>query len=234
VAISPGIPTSFVPRQPVPPTPVRTARAGRDYFLMGALALAGIAVLLAGGTFAYERLLDHSLETKSAQLSQATANVDQDTVQEFVRLQDRLSTGRDLLTNHIMLSQFLDSLERLTLANVRYSDMQVTVAGDHTAEVVISGTARNFNTLAAQSNSLATEKHIKRAIFSGIDVTASGLVTFKLTADIDPDLIIAGSAPLAATPQQDTSAALPPQVPQSVSSTTASSTAKVSSSTPSL
>jgi len=215
VAISPGIPTSFVPRQSTP-SPTRPQRAGRDYFFMGALVLAGLAVVLAAGTFLYERYLTHSLETKTAELSQATANVNEDTVRDFVQLRDRLANGKMLLTNHVMLSQFFDDLEHLTLQNVRYNSLSVTVAGDRTAKIVLSGTAKNFNTLAAQSTVLAGDKRIKRAIFSNITITNTNLVGFKLTADLDTSLVAAGETPSA------TQAATPivPVIPAPTATTT--------------
>ena len=232
VAISPGIPTSFVPRQPVSPTPTRPQRTGRDYFLMGASVLAALALLLAVGTFLYSQYLKHSLATKTAQLDQATANVNQATVEDFVHLRDRLSTGKSLLTNHIMLSQFFDDLEHLTLQNVRYDNLTITVANDHTAHVVLTGTAKNFNTLAAQSNAFAGDTRIKRAIFSDIGVTDGNAVSFKLEADLDPSLVIAGAtAPAAAQPAetQPTAPVVTATTTTVVSTTTAAHAASATS-----
>ncbi|CAN5756875.1 hypothetical protein BH11PAT2_BH11PAT2_02370 [soil metagenome] len=195
MALSPGIPTSFVPRQPVQPSAKRSMRSGTNIFLIVSLVILGIVVAMAAGVFAYQKYLTNSLQTKADQLTTAQKSVDQNTIEDFVRLRDRLNTGSDLLTNHIVLSQFLDTLEKLTLQNVRFNSMKLSVAGDHTATIDIAGSAKTFNALAAQSNVFAGEKLIKRAIFSGITLSTSKLVTFRLTADIDPRLIIAGTGP---------------------------------------
>ena len=60
--------------------------------------------------------------------------------------------------------------------------------------VAMDGIARSFNALAAQSASIATEKRIKRAIFSDISVNDNGTVGFSLTATLDPRLITLGDA----------------------------------------
>ncbi len=193
MALSTGIPTSFVPKQPVQPVANRPMRAGNNLFLIVSLALAGFVAVVALGVFGYGKYLDHTLATKEAKLSAAQANVDESTIEDFIRLRDRLSSGETLLTNHVELSQFFNVLESLTLQNVRFSSLKLVIAGDHTATIDLMGTAKNFNTLAAQSNSFATEKRIKRAIFSAITLTPEKAVGFRLTADIDPKLIVAGS-----------------------------------------
>lgn len=194
MALSPGIPTSFVPKQPVQSFANRPMREGNNLFLIVSLILAGVVALVAAGVFAYDQYLIHTLASKQAQLAAAQGSVDDNTIEEFIRLRDRLSNGEDLLTNHIQLSQFFDVLGNLTLQNVRFNSLKLVVAGDHTATIDVTGTAKTFNALAAQSNAFATEKRIKRAIFSGITVDSSKLVAFRLTADIDPRLIIAGPA----------------------------------------
>lgn len=164
---------------------------------MGAAALAAAA-----GSFAYQKYLTYQLEQKMELLSEAQAGVSEEQVEDFVRLRDRLSSGNALLSNQIVLSRFFDTLEDLTLQNVRFNSMELAVAGDGSANLEVEGTARNFNTLAAQSNAFAGERGIRRAIFSSIALTDTRQVTFRLTADIDARLVTAGrqATPLASDP----------------------------------
>jgi hypothetical protein len=197
VALSPGIPTSFVPKQPVQLVR-RPMASGNNLFLLVALAVAGLTIALAIGVFAYNKYLQHTLVSKQAQLVQAQGKVDNNTIEDFVRLRDRLSNGKDLLANHIVLSHFFDTLEGLTLQNVSFTTLKLSIAGDHTAKLQMAGTAKNFNALAAQSNAFAGEKRIKRAIFSDINLNSTKLVGFSLTADVDSKLIVEGSSVTAA------------------------------------
>jgi hypothetical protein len=189
VAISPGIPTSFVPRQPSQDTK-RSRATGHNLFLVVALFVAGLAVIAAVGTYAYDKYLTHVLESKAEALALAQREVNVEQVEGFVRLRDRLVVGQDLLENHMALSQVFDVLESRTLGTVRFSTLELVVADDHTARIDIDGTARNFNALAAQSNAFAAEKGIRRAIFSNIVVNKDNTVRFRLTADLDPRLLV--------------------------------------------
>lgn len=209
VALSPGIPTSFVPKQLSQPGPQRPVRSGTNLFLVVSLCIAGLMLVIAVGTFGYSKLLERKLVGKQADLAAAQAKINENTIDEFVRLRDRLTTGKELLNNHIVLSQFFDSLEKLTLQNVTFEDLKLTVANDRSAKLEMQGSARSFNALAAQSNALAGEKLIKRAIISGITIK-DGLVTFKLTADIDPKLLVEGSGVAARGTQSTTPATAPP------------------------
>lgn len=227
MALSPGIPTSFVPRQPAPDSR-RTLRGGHNLFLVVSLFILGLAVLAAAGTFAYGRYLSHELQVKAEELATAQRGVNEDQVEEFVRLRDRLTYGRDLLDNHIALSQVFDVLEAQTLVSVRFSSLDLTVADDHTAQIEIEGTARNFNALAAQSNAFASEKGIRRAIFSGIVVNANNTVNFRLTADIDSRLLISqgGDLPPAPTDTLTVPAVAPTPAQNGATATTSSTSVR--------
>lgn len=204
MALSPGIPTSFVPRQPTPAQ--RRIRTGTNLFLLLSLFVLCIAVVATIGTFAYDRYLRHALGVKSEELARAQASVDQEQVEAFVRLRDRLTYGESLLEGHVALSQLFSVLERETLGTVRYESLNLTIAEDKSARLEIEGVARTFNALAAQSNAFAGEKYIRRAIFSGIVVNQDASVSFFLTADLDPRLVVAspeGLGPPAELPQVD-------------------------------
>lgn len=176
------------------PAPKRRMAGGTNIFLLVALIIAGIAVVLSGLVFAYDRYLSYVADARAADLAKAQSSVSQDTVKGFVRLRDRFVAGKTLLNNHVVLSQLFDVLENITLQNVRYTNLKVSVAADRTATLDVNGIAKNFNTLAAQSNTIAADARFKRAIFSGIVLNADNTVGFHLTALIDPKLVVIGAA----------------------------------------
>ncbi|HWH07399.1 MAG TPA: hypothetical protein VNU47_02675 [Candidatus Paceibacterota bacterium] len=199
MSVPPNIPTSFVPRQSLD-TPRRKMHGGNNVFLLIGLFIFGLSVALAVGVFAYQKYLESVVTVKEAALSSAEATISKDVVEEYVRLKQRFVSGRELLDNHVALSQFFAVLESLTLQNVKFDDLTLTVAEDRTASITIEGIARNFNTLAAQSSAVAGERAFKRAIFSDISVNDNGTVGFSLSADIDPSLIAMQEAAFAEEP----------------------------------
>jgi Tfp pilus assembly protein PilN len=168
--------------------------------LLVSLAVAGVAIVAAIAIFAYSQFLSHVQAAKAAELQKEQDAVSADTVRDYIRLKDRLSSGETLLNNHIVLSRFFDELETLTLQNVQFQTLTVTVAGDGSAKVELSGLAKNFNALAVQSNNVAADKLFKSAIFSGIGFDNNGHIKFTLTADIDPSLIHVSEKDAAAQP----------------------------------
>lgn len=178
-----------------------------NLFLVVSLAVAGVALLASGAVFAYDRYLSYVQTAKEAELKKAQAAVNPDTVQDFIRLKDRFIAGQTLLDQHVTLSHFFDELESVTLQNIQFSNLTLAVTGDGTAKIQMNGVAKNFNALAAQSNAVAADKNIKRAIFSGIGFdTGNTRLKFQLTADLDPS-ITRGNTVAAA-------AALPPVTTQ--------------------
>ena len=78
--LSPGIPTSFVPRQPTPETR-RQQSTGHNLFLLVALFVGGLAAIAAIGTYLYDSYLTSSLETKSEELALAQRSVNEEQVE---------------------------------------------------------------------------------------------------------------------------------------------------------
>lgn len=149
----------------------------------------GVAIAGAGATFAYQLVLGSIRDQKADALAAAEASISRATVDEFLRLHNRLNTAEVLLDEHIAVSQYLDVLETLALQTVSFDSMELAIASGRVGVVAMEGSARSFNALAAQSAAFAAEKRIKRAIFSDISAGETGLVTFSLTAELDPSLV---------------------------------------------
>lgn len=197
VALPPTIPTSFVPKQPV--TVTKKRMSGANPFLMLSYFILGVAVVGCLVLFGFEYYLNSVAARKAAEVTSAQNNIDQATVTQFIRLRDRFTAAKAVLNNHVELSQFFDLLESITLQGVRYNSLSVTVTDSRTAQVQLAGAARSFNTLAGESSAFAAQGRIKRAIFSGINSNPKdGTVTFSLTADLDPTLVVTSTAPASA------------------------------------
>ncbi len=217
------IPTSFVPHPGA-----SAAERGRSSFgfstILVVLAYLSLAVALvaAGGVFAYSYYLTSVQAGKDAALAQATASLDQATIQGFLTLHDRLGSAKTLLANHVELSGLFDLLESVTPGSVRFSSVNVTLDDTGAATLQAAGTAKNFNALAAASNYFGTDARLKNAIFSNITIGSGGTVSFSLSATLAPQLI-AYTAPTGAAmqpaPATTTPASLlPASVPVSGSS----------------
>jgi hypothetical protein len=202
MALPPNIPTSFMPNS-AQNAPRRFKSTGDIAGAFGFLAYGALAlvVVLAFGLFVYERVLVATLAAEDKALAQAQASIDPETVQGFVRLQDRLSSSDVLLGRHLQLSNFFGALETVLPSPVSLSTLSLTLDPTGTPKVSATGVAKNFNALAAASNAFADDRRIKNAIFAQITINPDHTVGFSLTAALDPRLVAfdPATAPSAAT-----------------------------------
>ncbi len=210
MAFPSNIPTSFVPRPTAAPRKFRTDLTNAFDFL--AYGILGIVFALALSVFFYGRILAASQSAKDTALAQAEAAIDSTTVENFVRLRDRLLSGQTLLANHTAFSEFFSLLETLMPTAVRFTSLHLSIDDVGIVKLEASGIARSFNALAAASTAFAADGRIKNAIFSNIIVNPKDRsVSFGLSASLDPKLIaFSPMAPVAA--------------PQAPSASTSSST----------
>ncbi|MFA5997887.1 MAG: hypothetical protein WC814_00600 [Candidatus Paceibacterota bacterium] len=207
MALPPTIPTSFVPHATsAPARRFRTDLVGAFGFFT--YAVLGITFVLALGVFFYGRILASNKAAKDAELAAAQANIDPATVENFVRLRDRLTSSNSLLAKHASFSSFFSSLEKLLPASVRFTSLHLSQSDIGMPKMEGVGTAKSFNALASASNAFATDGRIKDAIFSNISVNRDGSVSFVLSATLDPK-IIAFSPAAALTDDAGTPAPLP-------------------------
>ncbi len=201
MALSPSIPTSFVPKQPISTQNRQFLRGGNNVFLITAVVILIITLLLAAGTFAYVLFLHSEENAKGEQVITAQKSVNQDAVTQLVRLQKRLDAAAAVMNQHVALTQFFTLLSAITAQGVHFDGITIDVADDRSATISMTGVAQDFNTLAYQSNVFASQKYIKSAIFSNIAVNKGNNVSFSLTANLDPALVKESSVPQAPVAQ---------------------------------
>ncbi len=228
MAIPPSIPTSFVPKQPV--TAARKRISNVNPFLVLSYIILTVSLFAAAGMFSYAFFLDSVAKKKMNDVATAQSQIDQATVTSFIHLRDRFTAAKGIINNHVAISQFLDALGVITLQGVQFHSLNVTVAEDRNAKVTLSGSARTFNSVAAQSAVFATDKRIKRAIFSGLS-SKDGSVSFDINAEIDPSLVV---TQMATTQTQVAPAATPVPVATTTSAAKSATTSPgaISTTTP--
>ena len=190
MALSPSIPTSFVPKQPVSTDRRRFSNGGNNLFLVVSAAVLGITIAVAAATFLYDQFLKNEENAKAAQIVAAQKSVNQDTVDQLVRLQTRLTSAQALINQHIVLTQFFALLGSISAQSVHFDGVSINVADDRSAHISMTGEAKDFNALASQSTTFASQQLVKSAIFSNINVNKTNNVSFTLDATLDPSLIV--------------------------------------------
>ena len=202
--VPPTVPTSFVPRS----SSLSSGSRRRPLDLGGAFgfvsyAILAVALLLAAGVFGYKYYLSIVLDAKDLALSKKVESIDRSQLNDLLRLENRLSSAKNLLNGHIALSSVFDLLEKDTLASVRLASLSVSFTNGQQSSLTTSGTAASFNAVAVQSAVLNKEPSLKNTLFSGLTFGKEGSVSFSVATNLDPSLFafnpLSSNEPIAPT-----------------------------------
>jgi len=179
---------SFIPQKNLSAErPKGPARVG--LFMLVATIIFVISILLAGGVFAYKKVLENSLKNKEASLERAKEAFDPRLIEELVRIDKRIIATEDLIDSHIVISPIFDLLENLTLKNVRFEEMVLRIEQSGKASLKLNGQATSYASIVLQSEAFGKSRFLREQIFSNFDLNQQGNVSFNFSADIDRELI---------------------------------------------
>ena len=191
--MEPTIPTSFIPKRPIESSAAPAPHRNRS---VGLLSLITVVVIIATGiAFAGVYLYQKQLVAQKMKLEQSIGDARDGIGTAFVsdmkRLDARISGVKELIKNHIVVTPIFEALEASTLRSVQYKDFGYSIKSDPTTKadsliVDLSGTAKNYATIALQSDAFSTNSLIKNPVFSNLTVDdKSRTINFKLTFSVD-------------------------------------------------
>lgn len=193
--MEPNFQTSFIPKKPL--TEERVSAAPR-VSIVGFLAtiIFIVSLVAAGVVYFYKFTLAKSIDTMDAELSQIQKNFDRSLVDEMQRLDKRINAANTLLAGHIMISPIFRSLQDLTLKSIGYTKFSYALSSNDPTgktrkiDVIMSGKAKRYDSIALQSDELVKNKYIKDPIFSNLVLDEiRGIVTFDLSFAVDQTFV---------------------------------------------
>jgi len=179
--------TSFIPKK----SDVQSIRKKEsiDLLLLIAIVVFLVSLFSAIGVFLYKNLLNNNIQQDAINLEREKGNFDVASIEEFIRLDKRLKLSEDLLNNHIDLTGVFKMLEVNTLKNIQFQDFDFIYNKD-SLDINMTGVAKNYSTVALQSDILGENPYIHNLIFSDLNVDDGGNIIFRLSASIDKDLVL--------------------------------------------
>lgn len=147
-----------------------------------------LTLILAAGTFGYERYLVSRLGTMGTDLESARQNLKPETIRELVRMDSRIISTDELLKRHTTITPIFKYLEESTLKAVRFNALDYTTTA-RGVELSMKGQARGYSAVALQSEIFNNSKFLKNPVFSDLDLDSKGNVTFSFKATVDPSFI---------------------------------------------
>lgn len=183
--------TSFIPKKPLAEerAPVRQ---GTSLLSFIATIIFFTALASAVGVYFYKASLTKNIATMDTELTAARNSFEPDFITTLHRLDSRISAADELLGNHIVVTPIFAALQANTLQSIQFTKFTYTAPADPTApiEIHMSGKARDYTSIALESDQLATNVNIHNSIFSNLQLDPqTNLVSFDLVFTVDADLV---------------------------------------------
>lgn len=191
--MEPSIPTSFIPKRPIDPgidiAPTRSKS-------LGLLSLITFVVVIGtglafGGVYLYEKQLISQKAKLTQSIGEARDGIGTEFVSDMKRLDARISGVKELINNHVVVTPIFEALQATTLRSIQYKDFSYLVKFDQLTKtnsltVDLTGSAKNYASIALQSDAFSTNKLIKNPVFSNLTVDdKTRNVNFKLSFSVD-------------------------------------------------
>lgn len=191
--MEPNTPTSFIPKRPIESTMDYTPHRNRSVGLLSLLTfiiVIGTGVAFAG-VYIYEKQLISQKSKLEQSIRQAQDGIGTEFVSDMKRLDARIDGVKDLIKSHIVVTPIFEALEASTLRSVQYKDFGYSIKTDAgtklpVVSVDLTGSAKNYATIALQSDAFSTNTLIKNPVFSNLTVDdKTRTVNFKLNFSVN-------------------------------------------------
>ena len=178
--------TSFIPKKNT--TSKVERKSTIDIGLVVAMIIFLVILFSSLSVFLYKNFLKNKIEESSVILDREKNNFDIDSINQFSRLGERIKISEILLNKHLDLTGLFEILEANTLKTIQFKTFDFSV--DETGVyIVMEGTAKDYSTVALQSDIFGDVSSMKDLVFSNLDVNDQGRVVFNFSATIDGDLV---------------------------------------------
>ena len=184
--------TSFIPKKPLAEerVPVTATHSSIFGFLATLLFISAIAA--SAGLYFYRANIQKTIVSQQVQLNAARNAFEPSLITELKRLDRRITSANTILNSHIAVSPIFEALELNTLKSIQFTKFTYVTPTNPKLpiKVELSGRARDYASIALESDQLAKNKYIRNSLFSDLTLNEqTGMVLFQLTFDVDPDLV---------------------------------------------
>lgn len=194
--MEPRFQSSFIPKAPITPnagphdTTVKQPGVKRTRTLMGVIGklIFTLTILAAVGVFGYRFYLNYRIENMGVELTNARAELDPDTIEELLDLNDRLNVAQSLISRHQTLSTLFTYLEESTQPSVGLVSFEYMNTKEG-LELLIRGEAEGYAALAAQADLWGENTSLREQTFSDLILNERGNVVFSFKALVDPSFV---------------------------------------------
>jgi len=194
--------TSFIPKKPTASTiggfsTSAPKKVTASIFMTIATVLFILSIASAGGAYAYKQYLYNTQNTYKGQLATRENQFNINLIEQLKAENVKIDLSRQVLNNHIALSQVFDMISRITTENVRFMNLDISVpaindTNNGQVKIALQGYGTSFSAVAFQSDVLnqldqyGLRNVIKNPILSNPTQGTNNTISFGFSATVDP------------------------------------------------
>ncbi|MFA6295652.1 MAG: hypothetical protein WC666_04565 [Candidatus Paceibacterota bacterium] len=199
--MDPKFQTSFIPKkQSFTPgsgiVPQKSSPHIAGIFMNVAIFIFVASLIAIGGAYLWKKSLSSLQESYKKELVEREKQFNLNLVEQLKQVNVQIDTAKDLLKKHIAMSQIFDIIQKMTVADVRFTSMNLTGPTALTGEASLSmnGYGASLSAVAFQSDVLGQfskyglgglQKVIKNPMVSDPVLDSNGAVSFGFSATIE-------------------------------------------------
>ncbi len=203
--MDPKFQTSFIPKKQQsyqPFTPVmgssltKQPRHGSSVFMSLAIVIFVLSLGSLAGVYFWKQYLETVQVSYKTELAQREKNFDIALIERLKKYNIQIDKAKSLLVNHTAVSQLFEKvLQAITVSKVRFlsMDFKGPSLGDNGLSLNMKGYGGDLAAVAFQSDVLAQLSEyklsnvVKNPILNDPTIDLKGVVSFGLSASIDPE-----------------------------------------------
>lgn len=188
--------TSFIPKKPlVTDTTVHSSHGSGTSVLMVIAVLLFIASIAgAAFTFVWKNILIKSQENYKVQLADSEKRFNTTLIEDLKRANTKIDIGKQLIGNHLAVSEIFSIISKLTIAGVKFSSFDFSAPSKDSDGIKVSmkGVGSSFSAIAfqsdvfGQSQKYGSNKVLKNPVLGDLSLDQNGNVAFTFTTTINP------------------------------------------------
>lgn len=153
-----------------------------------------LSLAAAGGAYAWKGILSNAQTSYKQQLADRERAFNVNLIEELKQANIQIDNATRLLQNHLALSQIFDVISRLTISNVRFTQLSLShdpasPGSPITIEMKGSGTSRSAvafqSDVLGQLEQYGLRKVVKNPVLSNPGLEEEGTVSFDFSAEVD-------------------------------------------------
>jgi len=188
--MEPKFQTSFIPKKPIVSEKGSNFSVTRstNIFSIITTVIFVMTVLTSGALFVYKNILNKQIDEAKTEVANAKESSNPELIQKLIDASNKIKSSKDLLDNHVVVSEVLSLLEKLTVRRMRFDDL-VYKNIQNVPTITMKGEVQSYNALAQQEQIFNESDFVENPEFSGLSLVENGYVQVGFKAKINPSLV---------------------------------------------